>query len=102
MARPLPASSSMPPDFQQQMRRLIPRMDEQGFAFIQAQEMRELLDEVGASLDLPTFLAGDTSPLFVGSALTNFGVRHLLDAIIELAPAPGPRGPTPRPAARPP
>ncbi|MCB0996409.1 MAG: peptide chain release factor 3 [Acidimicrobiales bacterium] len=64
---------------------------EEGAAWEQAVEECELLDEVGASLDLPTFLAGDTSPLFVGSALTNFGVRHLLDAIIELAPAPGPR-----------
>ena len=47
----------MPPDFQQQMRRLIPRMDEQGFAFIQAQEMRELLDEVGAIDDWKAFAA---------------------------------------------
>ncbi len=29
--------------------------------------------------------------MFVGSALTNFGVRHLLEAIIDLAPAPSPR-----------
>jgi peptide chain release factor 3 len=28
--------------------------------------------------------------LFVGSALTNFGVRHLLDAVIDLAPGPSP------------
>jgi peptide chain release factor 3 len=27
----------------------------------------------------------------VGSALTNFGVRHVLDAIVDLAPAPAPR-----------
>ncbi len=47
-----------------------------------------LLDEVGASLDVESFLAGRTSPLFVGSALTNFGVRHLLDAVIDLAPGP--------------
>jgi peptide chain release factor 3 len=37
-----------------------------------------------------SFLAGATSPLFVGSALTNFGVRHLLDAVIDLAPGPSP------------
>ena len=30
-------------------------------------------------------------PLFVGSALTNFGVRTLLDAVVELAPPPSPR-----------
>ena len=45
-----------------------------------------LLDEVGASVDLDTFMAGKSSPLFVGSALTNFGVRHVLDAVIDLAP----------------
>lgn len=50
----------------------------------------ELLDGVGASYDPKTFLAGESSPLFVGSALTNFGVRHLLDAVVDLAPAPSP------------
>ena len=49
-----------------------------------------LLEEIGASLDVDSFLAGATSPLFVGSALTNFGVRHLLDAVIDLAPGPSP------------
>jgi peptide chain release factor 3 len=58
--------------------------------WIRAAEECELLDEVGATLDLESFLAGRTSPLFVGSALTNFGVRHLLDAIIDLAPGPSP------------
>ena len=37
---------------------------------------------------LPSFLAGESTPVFAGSALTNFGVRHLLDAIVDLAPAP--------------
>jgi peptide chain release factor 3 len=49
-----------------------------------------LLDAVGANLDLTGFLDGKTSPLFVGSALTNFGVRQLLDAVIDLAPSPSP------------
>ena len=53
-----------------------------------AVEECELLDGVGATMDVETFLAGITSPLFVGSALTNFGVRHLLDAVIDLAPGP--------------
>jgi peptide chain release factor 3 len=63
-----------------------------------------LLDEVGASYDRKAFLAGESSPLFVGSALTNFGVRHLLDAIVDLAPAPSPTADvagTPRPLERP-
>jgi peptide chain release factor 3 len=55
-----------------------------------AVEECQLLDEIGAVLDIETFLGGQTSPLFVGSALTNFGVRHLLDAVIDLAPGPSP------------
>ncbi|HUY29921.1 MAG TPA: peptide chain release factor 3 [Acidimicrobiales bacterium] len=64
---------------------------EEGDDWSRALETCALLDEVDASFDAPSFAAGDSSPLFVGSALTNFGVRHLLDAMVELAPAPGPR-----------
>lgn len=63
----------------------------QGDAWHQAQETSALLDEVGAVLDVKTFLAGESTPLFVGSALTNFGVRHLLDAVVDLAPPAAPR-----------
>ncbi len=65
--------------------------EEEGAAWTRATEELALLDAVGAGLDRETFLAGETSPLFVGSALTNFGVRHLLDAVIDLAPAPAER-----------
>ncbi len=64
---------------------------EEGDAWRRAAEECALLDEVGSTLDVKSFLAGETSPLFVGSALTNFGVRHLLDAVVDLAPAPAPR-----------
>ncbi|MGZ8734700.1 MAG: peptide chain release factor 3 [Acidimicrobiia bacterium] len=64
---------------------------EEGVAWARATEESALLHEVGADLDLESFRAGQTSPLFVGSALTNFGVHHLLDAIIDLAPAPSAR-----------
>ena len=38
---------------------------------------------------------GSSSPMFFGSAMTNFGVRPFLDAFLELAPAArGPRRPT--------
>ncbi len=63
----------------------------EGPVWRQAVEEVGLLDAVGAQLDEVSFLAGETSPLFVGSALTNFGVRHLLDAVIDVAPPPGPR-----------
>jgi peptide chain release factor 3 len=63
----------------------------EGASWTAAQEELGLLDAIGADLDVKSFLAGETSPLFVGSALTNFGVRKLLDAVVELAPAPTPR-----------
>jgi peptide chain release factor 3 len=64
---------------------------EEGAAFSQATEELALLEAVGATFERASFLAGETSPLFVGSALTNFGVRHLLDAVVDLSPAPGAR-----------
>ncbi len=67
---------------------------DEGPAWGHATEESALLDEVGADLDVASFLDAETSPLFVGSALTNFGVRHLLDAIVDLAPSPGARADT--------
>ena len=64
---------------------------EEGPAWERALEDTALLSGVGADFDVTTFLAGESTPLFVGSALTNFGVRHLLDAVIEFAPPPSPR-----------
>jgi peptide chain release factor 3 len=57
----------------------------------QAAQELELLDALEADHDQKRFLAGETTPVFFGSALWNFGVRLLLDAVAELAPAPGPR-----------
>ena len=64
---------------------------EEGAAWYEAREAVELLDEAGAELDIKRFEAGELSPVFFGSALTNFGVRLLLDAIVDMAPAPGAR-----------
>ena len=64
---------------------------EEGAAWEAAQEELALLDAIGASLDSETFLAGGSTPVFFGSALTNFGVRLLLDAVVDLAPSPSPR-----------
>ncbi len=61
---------------------------EHGGAWDDALHSAALLDAVGANLDTESFLAGESTPLFVGSALTNFGLRHLLDAIVDLAPPP--------------
>lgn len=54
-------------------------------------EELELLDAVGASFERKAFLAGELTPVFFGSALANFGVRLLLEAVKDLAPAPIPR-----------
>lgn len=64
---------------------------EEGDCWSTAEEELGLLDAVGASLDLDSYLRGDSTPVFFGSALTNFGVRLLLVALAELAPPPGPR-----------
>src|SRR5580658_7547005 len=63
-----------------------------GEAYVTAQEELALLDAIyGEAIDLPSFLAGVSSPVLFGAALPNFGVRRLLDAVTELAPPPGPR-----------
>ena len=50
-----------------------------------------LLDEAGHSFDEDAVLAGDLSPVFFGSALTNFGVEPFLREFLELAPEPASR-----------
>jgi peptide chain release factor 3 len=37
------------------------------------------------------YLAGRQTPVFFGSAISNFGVQELLDAFVEHAPSPAPR-----------
>jgi peptide chain release factor 3 len=53
-----------------------------------ALEELELLEGAGAELDLELVHAGELSPVFFGSAMTNFGVRPFLDAFLELAQRP--------------
>ena len=64
---------------------------EEGAAWNEAREALELIDAASAELDIKRFEAGELSPVFYGSALTNFGVRLLLDAIVDMAPAPAAR-----------
>ena len=51
----------------------------------------ELLATLGERFDRGKFLAGDLTPVFFGSALNNFGIEPFFRALIDLAPAPGPR-----------
>ncbi|GAA3022332.1 peptide chain release factor 3 [Gordonia defluvii] len=63
----------------------------EGEAWTAAREESELLSEMGQDHDQELFLAGETSPMIFTSAMLNFGVRQLLDALVELAPAPAGR-----------
>jgi peptide chain release factor 3 len=65
--------------------------EREGAAYDAALEELELLTEIGADIDMESFLAGQSSPVLFGAALSNIGVRRLLDAMCELAPAPTPR-----------
>ena len=64
---------------------------EEGDAWTAATDELGLLDEVGAHAAPHRFRKGEVTPVFFGSALTNFGVRLLLDAVVDLAPSPEPR-----------
>ena len=60
----------------------------------QAHDLRadvELLEGAANPFDLKDYLNGSQTPVFFGSAINNFGVRELLDAFVEMAPAPIPR-----------
>ena len=65
--------------------------DEEGAAWATAQEELDLLDVIVPELDPKAFLAAEATPVFFGSALTNFGVGMLLDAVVDLVPSPTPR-----------
>ena len=48
----------------------------------------ELVGDACGQFDLKAFREGTLSPVYFGSALRNFGVRDLLDALISYAPPP--------------
>ncbi|MGB7180660.1 MAG: peptide chain release factor 3 [Burkholderiaceae bacterium] len=48
----------------------------------------ELIQGAGAQFDPDEFLAGRQSPVLFGSAINNFGVREILTALAQWAPAP--------------
>jgi peptide chain release factor 3 len=51
----------------------------------------ELLEGAGEGWSRERFLAGELTPVFFGSALTNFGVEPFLKEFKDLCPPPGPR-----------
>jgi peptide chain release factor 3 len=62
-----------------------------GDAFTEARDHIELLEGASATFDRAAFLQGGQTPVFFGSAINNFGVREVLDSLVELAPPPGPK-----------
>lgn len=51
----------------------------------------ELLDMAGDSFDMEAVAAGELTPIFFGSAMTNFGVRAFLEDFLKMAPPPADR-----------
>jgi peptide subunit release factor RF-3 len=62
-----------------------------GDEYVHARNDIELLREAAPEFDEGQFLAGHQTPMFFGSAINNFGVREVLDALVDLAPPPGER-----------
>jgi peptide chain release factor 3 len=57
-------------------------------AYARVLEEVAMLEGAGAAFDHSSILAGLLTPVFFGSAVNNFGVQLLLDAFLDLAPAP--------------
>ena len=51
----------------------------------------ELLDMAGDEFDMEKVNNGELTPMFFGSAMTNFGVQAFLEKFLEMSPKPQPR-----------
>lgn len=56
--------------------------------YYQLKEELEILEGIGPELDLEKVHAGEMTPVFFGSAMTNFGVELFLDAFLDYAQPP--------------
>ncbi len=59
--------------------------------FDKVYEELEMLDQAGAEFNPQLIIKGKLTPVFYGSAVTNFGVQLLLDSFLEYAIPPAPR-----------
>ena len=62
-----------------------------GAEYEQAKGEIELVAGATPEFDRELFLTGKQTPMFFGSAINNFGVQEVLDALVDLAPAPADR-----------
>jgi len=60
-----------------------------GMEWTQAKDELELVEGASPAFDKDAFLNGTQTPMLFGSAVNNFGVREVLDALVDLAPQPG-------------
>ena len=87
-----PGSDKRPEDFE-----VIPLADADklrarfGKAFDDALESMELAVGASTEWDHEQFLAAKLTPVFFGSGVNNFGVKEVLDAVVDMSPPPGPR-----------
>lgn len=64
-----------------------PRLDELlGMHVKTFREEMELVQGASAGFDVEAYLSGKLTPVYFGSAINNFGVRELLDALVAHAP----------------
>lgn len=59
--------------------------------YVQVCEELEMLDMAGAAFDEASVRAGETTPVFFGSAMNNFGVQLMLDNFLSMSLPPTPR-----------
>ncbi|HET9097789.1 MAG TPA: peptide chain release factor 3 [Candidatus Baltobacteraceae bacterium] len=64
-------------------------LDEQSYR--EFREGLELLEGAGADFEHDAMLRGEVTPVFFGSAVTNFGVQLFLDNFVRMAPPPAAR-----------
>lgn len=76
---------------------VITNLDDPGIAarfgvnFADAQQEIDLIKGASPAFDRESFLKGQQTPVFFGSAINNFGVREVLDSLVDIAPSPGSR-----------
>jgi len=69
-----------------------PRLDELfGSQIADFRTEVELVRGASHEFDLGSYLKGELTPVLFGSAINNFGVQEILDALVDYAPTPLPR-----------
>src|SRR5690606_32170275 len=62
-----------------------------GPEWLTGSEESELLQGASDPFEREAFVASRQTPVFFGSAINNFGVREVLDAVVDFVPPPGPK-----------